>query len=518
MKKHICIILLAALLLLCACQPTPDEPVVVGKDNEAMIEKAKETSAPAPVGTALKEQLGCPKVFSVSFTDETKKLTVTGEAPVILPDTDGVPLLFVEADRFSQETVSAFFNRLCGDVTMYEYPTETPKYAIRDQMEQNMREIEALREKGVPDDDGELAWRLRDMENLQKALVDAPDEVELISSDGTLHKAEMTFQGKQRGTMDALSVLSEPFTSNGGRHFSVYNDADYTNDGVDTFVDEQGNVQGFNPQSGSRLTYVREGGDLLGSYASGTLIWDVTRESESDEPAAFPDITIPGWNEPETLLLSVTPKAAREQAEALLRECGVTEMRFDSIALFTNRQLVSPEWQDAEEAYASYSPERQAYSVRFLREVNGVPVEGYFGSSQSVIDGAEYGREWSYEVLEIAVDDSGILSVEWVGPLKPAEVETDHAALLPFSEIDAIFRKMLPIKYFSINSDIDFSIRIDRVRLCLWRIIDKDSYTRGILAPVWCFYGSVNSRETERQPLLIINAVDGSVIDPQNGY
>ncbi len=518
MKKHICIILLAALLLLCACQPTPEEPVVIGKDNEAMIEKAKETSVPVSTGSDLWEQLGCPEVYSVSFTDETKKINITGEAPILLPDAEGLPLLFVEADRFSQDTVTAFFNRLCGDVTMYEYPTETPKYAIQNQMEQTMQEIETLREKGVPDDDGELAWRLRDMENLQKALVDAPDEVELISSDGTLHRAEMTFQGKQRGTTDALSVLSEPFTSNGGRHFSVYNDADYTNDGVDTFVDEQGNVQGFNPQSGSRLTYVREGGDLLGSYASGTPIWDVTRESESDEPAVFPDITIHGWNEPETLLLSVTPKSAREQAEALLKECGVTDMRFDSIALYTNRQPVSPEWQDAEEAYASYSPEQQAYSVRFLREVKGVPVEGYFGSSQSAIDGMEYGREWSYEVLEIAVDDGGIRSVEWVGPLKSAEIETDRAALLPFSEIDAIFRKMLPIKYFNINSDIDFSIRIDRVRLCLWRIIDKDSYTRGILAPVWCFYGSVNSRETERQPLLIINAVDGSVIDPQQGY
>ncbi len=516
MKRIISILLIA--LLFVACQPTPDEPVVIGKDNEAMIEKAKETSVPVSTGTTLREQLGCPEVYSISFTDETKKINITGEAPIILPDMEGLPLLFVEADRFSQDTVTAFFNRLCGDVTMYEYPTETPKYAIQNQMEQTMQEIEALREKGVPDDDGELAWRLRDMENLQKALVDAPDEVELISSDGTLHKAEMTFQGKQRGTMDALSVLSEPFTSNGGRHFFVYNDADYTNDGVDTFVDEQGNVQGFNPQSGSRLTYVREGGELLGSYASGTPIWEVTRESESDESAVFPDITINGWNEPETLLLSVTPKSAREQAEALLKECGVTDMRFDSIALYTNRQPVSPEWQDAEEAYASYSPERQAYSVRFLREVNSVPVEGYFGSSQSVIDGAEYGREWSYEVLEIAVDDSGILSVEWVGPLKPAEVETDHAALLPFSEIDAIFRKMLPIKYFSINSDIDFSIRIDRVRLCMWRIIDKESYTRGILAPVWCFYGSVNSRETERQPLLIVNAVDGSIIDPQNGY
>ena len=34
MKKHIFIILLAALMLLCACQPTPESPIVVGKDNE----------------------------------------------------------------------------------------------------------------------------------------------------------------------------------------------------------------------------------------------------------------------------------------------------------------------------------------------------------------------------------------------------------------------------------------------------------------------------------------------------
>ena len=512
MKKHICIILLISLLFLCACQPTPDEPVVIGKDNEAMIEKAKETSAPVSTGTTLREQLGCPEVYSVSFTDETKKINITGEAPIILPDTEGLPLLFVEADRFSQDTVTAFFNRLCGDVTMYEYPTETPKYAIQNQMEQTMQEIETLRGKGLGDDDFEIEWRRRSLESLREQFANAPDEVELISSDGMLHRVEMTFQGKQRGTKEALSVLSEPFTSDGGRRFTVQNDADYTNDGIDTFVDEQGNVQGFSPQSGSLLSYVREWGSV------GTQLFDATRESETGEAVTLPPQTIEGWDEPETLLLSVTPKAAREQAEALLRDCGVTGMRFDSIVLCTNCRAINTKYEDVAEARAKCTPERQAYSVRFLREVNGVPVEGYYGFSQSAIDGMEYGREWSYETLEIAVDDGGIRSVEWVGPLKPAEVETEHAALLPFSEIDAIFRKMLPIKYFNINSEADYSIRLDRVRLCLWRIIDKDSYTRGILAPVWCFYGSVNSGETEREPLLIVNAVDGSIIDPQNGY
>ena len=88
MKKQVFIILIASLLLLTACQPTPDEPVVVGKDNEAMIEKAKETSAPAPTGGTLYDALGAPKVYSVDLKSEAARVVVQGEARVILPETD----------------------------------------------------------------------------------------------------------------------------------------------------------------------------------------------------------------------------------------------------------------------------------------------------------------------------------------------------------------------------------------------------------------------------------------------
>lgn len=511
--KRILSVLLACLFL-AACVPTPDEPIVIGKDNEAMIEKAKATDAPASAGTALREQLGCPEIFTVAYTDETKKIPIIGDAEVILPDTDGVPLLYVEADRFRQETVYAFFNRLCGDVAMYEYPTETPKYAIQNQIEAYTKEIDELRAKGVTDDSIDLRWRLDDLKNLQKAYVNAPDEVTLIPSDGTLHQTEMTFGGKQRGTEEALSVLSEPFTSSGGKRFSVRNDADYEDNGVYTYQDEAGNTQGFYPRSGSILFYSR-----FSSAASLSFrITDVTSESLSGDAVHLPEFTIPGWDEPEALLLSVTPREAKEEAEALLKDLGVADMRFDSIALYTNRREIMEEYENVEEARAKCTPERQAYAIRFLRNVSGVPVEGYFGASVSTVDGVEYGREWSYEMLEIMVDDDGIVSLHWVGPLKTAEIETVRAKLLPFSEIERIFTKMLPIKYFQINADADYTIRLDRVRLCLWRILDRDSYTRGILAPVWCFYGSVNSGEAEQVPILIINAVDGSIIDPYQGY
>ena len=77
-------------------------------------------------------------------------------------------------------------------------------------------------------------------------------------------------------------------------------------------------------------------------------------------------------------------------------------------------------------------------------------------------------------------------------------------------------------------------LQIDVVtaKLCLWRIIDKNSFTEGLLVPAWCFYVSVYDETTNEEtgelqksfrgptdvPELIINAVDGSVIDPMNGY
>ena len=135
------------------------------------------------------------------------------------------------------------------------------------------------------------------------------------------------------------------------------------------------------------------------------------------------------------------------------------------------------------------------------------------------MDNSGYWPEWQYEVLEVAVDDGGIQAVEWTGPLTVESVITEKAALLPFEEVRGIFEKMLPIVYTNYGADQDWEIEITEARLCLWRIFDRDSFTRGILAPVWCFYGTVNGRPgPEFQPLLIVNAVDGSVIDPCQGY
>ena len=40
MKRSILAFFLAGMLLLCGCQPTPEEPIVVQKDTDEMLEQA----------------------------------------------------------------------------------------------------------------------------------------------------------------------------------------------------------------------------------------------------------------------------------------------------------------------------------------------------------------------------------------------------------------------------------------------------------------------------------------------
>ncbi len=70
------------------------------------------------------------------------------------------------------------------------------------------------------------------------------------------------------------------------------------------------------------------------------------------------------------------------------------------------------------------------------------------------------------------------------------------------------------------------SLKIDRVALELQRVTEHNAIDRGMVIPVWNFYGSVeyeynfewdHDRNGLPKSLLTINAVDGSVIDAWQG-
>ena len=519
--KKICIFILIILLICVGCQPTPEEPFVIGKDNGQMIEKARETAKAEPTGVSLYETLGCPQTYVMDLRNEDAKVHIQGEAQVVLPNVDALPLAYVQAARFDQETVYAFFRTLTAGEEMYDIPAASPKWHIEQQIKETQARVDELAARGRSEDEFKIRALQDEIARLQQAYGKAPEEVPLIPNDGTLKPYDMTFLGKYRGTATAVQAIGKPFERDGAQFF-VNNDADYADAGSYTFTDEAGNEQSFSPRSGSNLFYVRQSSHALGSYTTSTQLLDVTKESLTGEAARLPEgLIIEGHLEPEKLLLSLTPAEARRQAEQLIADCGITDMVVDGVYLLSSRQKIggAEYWDPADLALERALPEHQVYAVRFLRQVAGVSVESFFGVSQVKVADSGYGPEWHYEVLEVAVDDEGIQGVEWIGPLTVESVITDQAALLPFADIRAVFEKMLPVVYANYGVDKDWEIEIDQVRLCLWRIFDRDSFTRGILAPVWCFYGSMNGRPaTNFQPLLIVNGVDGSVIDPLQGY
>ena len=94
MKRYIAILLCMAVAAgVAACQPTPEQAVVVKKDTERMIEQAQASDTG---GNSLISALGIPDKYNVNETYFDGKMLLSGEAPVYLPSVETVP---IGADR-----------------------------------------------------------------------------------------------------------------------------------------------------------------------------------------------------------------------------------------------------------------------------------------------------------------------------------------------------------------------------------------------------------------------------------
>lgn len=150
---------------------------------------------------------------------------------------------------------------------------------------------------------------------------------------------------------------------------------------------------------------------------------------------------------------------------------------------------------------------------------------------------------WYMENIQIYVGSEGILSFEWYSPSGDAIVQEESASLLPFEEIAEVADTMLPVvitgptesrslveldKLNGIETRMD--VTITEVSLTLMRIRDKGS-SQGTIVPVWDFWGSwswyapgtdtsevMQNGVSCRQPMLTLNAVDGTVVSRLFGY
>ena len=215
---------------------------------------------------------------------------------------------------------------------------------------------------------------------------------------------------------------------------------------------------------------------------------------------------------------------------------------------------------DAQQWSVELPGDNGIWRLYYAPTVNGFPIAGARQDITQTHDGTVYQDyqywdyackdsenpdtvSWDLENILLDVGKNGVLLFAWTAPSTKPVVRQAESTLLPFEEIASIANTMLPevivgpketpltqldqYNGFDTRMDVD----ITKVSLSLMRIRDKGSL-QGTIVPVWDFWGTSDWYDAEPnvygyqekgmsydfQPMLTLNAVDGTVVDRQLGY
>ena len=181
------LISLVALLLLIGCQRTPEQPLIVPKDQELMLEKSAASQKP--------EEPYMPPAAPECWTFEMQSgnFSYHADADVSVPQVP-LPTVWVRAQGLPQETVYRLFQLLSQGEEL-----KLPHVQTRAEIEESIRAYTALLEQR-PDQDADMSKEeydeglLQEIEYLKKAYETAPETSSDRVSDGPyeVQKSEKT--------------------------------------------------------------------------------------------------------------------------------------------------------------------------------------------------------------------------------------------------------------------------------------------------------------------------------------
>lgn len=491
--KKIFLILLTAIMMLSAvaCQATPDEVIVVQKDTDRLVEQVQNDQS----GEKLETFEVPVEKYVCSTTGAEGKLTINADAKIIVPN-GKLPTARVSAAGFDQDTVTGLFNFLFPDekpVSLLEGQSIWTKSDIENEILSIKKQIAegSLEENTVMTEDEALEY----IESLEEQMKTAPEtapESELKESDGTM-KSEKWQMGDGSLAEKADIYLLSANSSNA--HITV-----------STPVSTQSTPEAYFAYSKSS----EKAPDF------NTCVTVAAVSSNEDLPAKA------------TGKLNMTYDTAKQLCDDFFKAGNVTDIQLSKAYVIGDSDQSSEDTQ-------------YAYSFYYVRTVNGTPaiyIEGGNGDDTSL--------PWGYETAQIIVNDDGIINIRWDSPTSTGEIIAEDTGLMPFEKIADIFESMILVEYEprvligdeGHVKEVSMEINIDEVELGLIRIRTQNSDGReGLYTPAWVFYGNTKTTATNKDgstytlyndksdkptnkpiPLLVINAVDGSIIDLEKGY
>lgn len=485
-RKRLAICTVVLMILLTACQPTPEVEPVAQKDTEALIEQVEV----AEEGVADMAKAPETRHITRELTEVSQRtgIDITIDADVVLPETDAIPVARVQSGALDMSVLENIWEILGNSSGMLE---DFPRAYYEGQASMWME----YREAGNLD-------KYSSFEEMDTAIS------ELLAEAAT-KPAEPVFLPES--PMDVMHTGEKLHDTD---RYNCY-------EGYVSFYgwSDQETVykMGLNATSdgGNKFTRDIEMNDELNSY----------------QISANPlDIYLPAIEREEfrVQLPERSIEDARAYAEQLLADIGITDFTCVVARIapliprfFNEQQDVCP----------------CAYELVFTRQVAGVNVTYNDVKSSGgelrdrPADSPDYTPSWGYEYIRLLVDDAGVLYMVYPQPYEVTEIVTESAEILPLEEAVTSFERMIGYQYAAYETGQrelcdDAYLCIDEIRLGLTRIAEKNAQQQGYLVPSWTFFGHYKLSDFwpdgeghhGTEAILIVNALDGSIIDPDRGF
>lgn len=497
---YLILTVLISIFFLVSCQLTPENEIVAQKNTKKMLDMAMDTKNSTKISS-----IEVPERLKADFTGSDGKTTIKSDATIQLPNTNILPVTRVVAADFTQEVIDSFHNLFLANTEMYDVQTQMTKSEIEESIVYWRRVINTypeLEEQIIPD-----------INALEEAYPNAPEYIEKNPSDFQLRIMESYLPGQSLVSEHNIGLhVSEMKDSQGQeRSFQVTNNSGRQKPLRNEYAD--GSIETFPVRKGAVLVYMD---NRLGKI---DIVYQPIRTvtGETTVDAIAEDY------------LSLTPVQAQENVENLIEELGA-QLAVAEVLLLGNGQT-------DEAGFIVKEPTAYAYAVRCVSTAGGVPCIRL--AVPMILPDKEFGGtwgSWQHETMGIGIDDSGIYTISWTSPHEVVDTVIEDAKILPFDDIMDRFEQMMIAKYshFTTGSGEPIKavdISIDQVVLAYMRIAEQDSFDSGLLVPVWSFHGirtvSYDAKDSvpwvfdsysEGVPILIINAIDGTIIDPELGY
>ena len=484
--KKIYALFITTIILLSACQKTPEELVVQNKaDNElkeAIAVTAKPTSE-VPQATATPEQKIRLESTSVN---ESGTVTVNINAEVMLPDILQIPVAYVEPAEFAQEQIDKIIKAFYGNSTFCD-PSVTTKTEIENT-------IVRLR-RSATDLNSDLA---------QSNGIDNLEDLKIIA-DERIASLEKQWQSApdEHPEIDTSSITQN-------EHFLAKTYIEGREDMAYLFYVDQAPFRyihciAFGGQFNSQLRKLKV-------YSSTPIDLDGTEYDKE-----------------------------KQLAEDIIEQMGIENVRLAGAYLsMDNMGLIA----DGVEQKAPGVIGDREYRVFCYERIVGVGTLGdtfYEGTRSN----EQYSEPLPYEKIQVWFEDDKIVQFIWDSPIRVKEMINENADLqIDYINAAELATQHALIKYAGAWPDViqDTAIDIDKIEFALIRIKERNS-DNFLVVPAWKFYGEIKGHLTQEaidspfysnsadyvtlsgwltpmdsRNLITINALDGTVIDIELGY